>query len=157
MNFHCYIIHPPSFLKEYLAWWSSRSENRPLGLQWTCLLLMVCACSTQYIDIELHRKLESHLGESTQRLPGQYQDAARELQSVIPVGHFHLFTVQSLLHSCYWYKSEARFVESWHVLSATIREAQEIGCHRESAIKHMAEFDREMRRRVWCVLNTWDW
>ncbi|PFH62897.1 hypothetical protein XA68_11216 [Ophiocordyceps unilateralis] len=157
VNYHYYIIYPPSFLDEYRQWWASRTENRPLGLQWTCLLLMVCACSAQYTDVDLQRKLEQDLGESTQRLTEHYHNAARELHSVIPVGNNHLHNVQSLLHSCYWYKSEARFVECWHVLSAAIREAQELDIHQELVSGPMSEFEREMRRRVWCVLDTWDW
>ncbi|RDA89497.1 hypothetical protein CP533_6812 [Ophiocordyceps camponoti-saundersi (nom. inval.)] len=157
VNYHYYIIYPPSFLDEYRQWWASRSDNQPLGLQWTCLLLMVCACSAQYTDVDLQRQLEQDLGESTQRLTESYHNAARELHSVIPVGNNHIFNVQSLLHSCYWYKSEARFVECWHVLSAAVREAQELGIHQEPVVGHMSEFDREMRRRVWCVLDTWDW
>ncbi|PHH71571.1 hypothetical protein CDD80_5134 [Ophiocordyceps camponoti-rufipedis] len=157
VNFHYYIIYPPSFLDEYRQWWASRSENQPLGLQWTCLLLMVCACSAQYTDVDLQRKLEQDLGVSTQRLTESYHNAARELHSVVPVGNNHLYNVQSLLHSCYWYKSEARFVECWHVLSAAVREAQELDIHQELVSGPMSEFEREMRRRVWCVLDTWDW
>ncbi|KAG6005966.1 hypothetical protein E4U43_000515 [Claviceps pusilla] len=157
VNFHYYILYPSSFLEEYRTWWSLRSENRPLGLQWTCLLLTVCACSTQYTDVELQRKLETDLGQSTQKLTEQYHNAARELHSVIPVRSNHLLNVQTLLHSCFWYKSEARFVECWHVLSAAIREAQELGIHQETVSGPMPEFDREMRRRVWCILDTWDW
>ncbi|PHH83857.1 hypothetical protein CDD83_2909 [Cordyceps sp. RAO-2017] len=157
VNYHYYIIYPPSFLDEYRAWWASRSDNRPLGMQWTCLLLMVCACSAQYTDIELQRKLEQDLGETTQKLTEHYHNAARELHSVIPVGNNHLLNVQTLLHSCYWYKSEARFVECWHVLSSAIREAQEMGINHEAVAGPISEFEREMRRRVWCVLDTWDW
>ncbi|KID92415.1 Fungal specific transcription factor [Metarhizium guizhouense ARSEF 977] len=157
VNFHYYIIYPPSFLEEYKTWWSLRSENRPLGMQWTCLLLMVCACSTQYTDSDLERKLEIDLGQSAQELTEQYHNAARELHGAIPVGNNHLLNVQSLLHSCYWYKSEARFVECWHVLSTAIREAQELGIHKETVSGQMSEFDREMRRRIWCILDTWDW
>ncbi|KAG6001197.1 hypothetical protein E4U21_004618 [Claviceps maximensis] len=157
VNFHYYILYPSSFLEEYRTWWSLRSEDRPLGLQWTCLLLTVCACSTQYTDVELQRKLETDLGQSTQKLTEQYHNAARELHSVIPVRSNHLLNIQSLLHSCFWYKSESRFVECWHVLSAAIREAQELGIHKETVTGPMPEFDREMRRRVWCILDTWDW
>ncbi|KHN93799.1 uncharacterized protein MAM_08326 [Metarhizium album ARSEF 1941] len=157
VNLHFYIIYPPSFLEDYRAWWSLRSENRPLGMQWTCLLLMVCACSAQHADAQLERKLEVDLGQSTQKLAEKYHNAGRELHGAIPVGNNHLLNVQSLLHSCYWYRSEARFVECWHVLSALIREAQELGIHKETVSGHMSEFDREMRRRIWCILNTWDW
>ncbi|KAF4508576.1 hypothetical protein G6O67_004935 [Ophiocordyceps sinensis] len=157
VNYHYYIIYPPSFLQEYRDWWAMSSASQPLGLQWTCLLLMVCACSAQYADPELQRKLQQDLGATTQELTAKYHNAARELHSVIPVGNNHLLNIQSLLHSCYWYKSEARFVECWHVLSAAIREAQELGIHQEPVSGPVSEFDREMRRRVWCILDTWDW
>lgn len=125
----------------------------------------------------MRRKLELELGEPVEKLGDLYHNAARELHSVIPVGNNHLLSVQQLLHSSYWYKSEARFVESWQVLNAAIREAQELGkfdgdhlglqardwltcfqgINQETAAGPMSEFDREMRRRVWCVLDTWDW
>jgi hypothetical protein len=38
-----------------------------------------------------------------------------------------VFSVQYLLHSCYWFKAEARFVECWHVLGSAVREAQMLG------------------------------
>lgn len=138
---------------------------------------MICACSCQYTDVELEKRLEEDLSESVQTLTERYHNAARELHSVIPVGHNHLLNVQQLLHSCYWYKSEVRFVECWHVLGAAIREAQELGkfsapssiedliadrhwcpgIHQESIAGPIPEFEREMRRRVWCILDTWDW
>lgn len=139
---------------------------------------MICACSCQYTDVELQQRLEEDLAESVQTLTERYHNAARELHSVISVGHSHLVNVQQLLHSCYWYKGEVRFVECWHVLAAAIREAQELGkcqwvrfdasawaradhailgIHRESHAGAIPEFEREMRRRVWCILDTWDW
>ncbi|GAO14013.1 hypothetical protein UVI_02035660 [Ustilaginoidea virens] len=81
----------------------------------------------------------------------------RELASVIPVGHYHFLNVQRLLHSCYWYKAEAKFLEAWHVLSAAILEARELGYHKEPAPGSVTDFDLEMRRRLWCILDTWDW
>ncbi len=96
-------------------------------MQWTCLLLTICACSAQYTEPDLERKLKLELGQSVDRLSNLYHNTARELHGVVPVGNNHILNVQHLLHSCYWYKSEARFVESWHVLSAAIREAQALG------------------------------
>ncbi|KAI9147758.1 putative transcriptional regulatory protein [Paramyrothecium foliicola] len=157
VNFHYYIIYPQAFIEEYLAWWNDRADNRPLGLQWTCLLMMICACSTQYTDEELQQRLENDLSETTQVLTERYHAAARELHGVVPISSSHLLNVQQLLHSCYWYKSEVRFVECWHVLSLAIREAQELGIHHEASSGEMPEFEREMRRRIWCVLDTWDW
>jgi hypothetical protein len=88
---------------------------------------MVCACSVQHVDSQLGGKIESELGVSVHDLTQRYHDAARELHSVIPVGYGHVYTVQYLLHSCYWFKAEARFAECWQVLGAVVREAQMIG------------------------------
>ncbi|RGP70420.1 hypothetical protein FSPOR_3995 [Fusarium sporotrichioides] len=156
VNYHYYIVYPPSFLEQYQQWWVSRAENRPLSVQWTCLLLTVCACASQYTDVELQAKLEGDLGHPIQRIAEQYHETARELASAIPLGHSHLTNVQQLLHSCYWFKSEARFVECWHVLNAAIREAQELSIHKEAKAGPLSELDLEMRRRVWCILDTWD-
>lgn len=113
-------------MDRYQDWWTSRAENRRLSVQWTCLLLTVCACASQYTDIGLQTKLEAGLGNPIQRISEQYHEAARELASAVPLGHSHPINVQQLLHSCYWFKSEARFVECWHVLNSAIREAQEL-------------------------------
>jgi hypothetical protein len=177
VNYHYYILYPPLFLEQYQAWWSARSEDRPIGVQWTSLLLMICACATQYTDLDLQRKLELDLGQSIQKLSEMYHDASRELHAAVPVGHHHILSVQQLLHSCYWFKSEARFVECWHALNAAIREAQELGqylepttapaitnltqslagIHQESQNLPVTDFERELRRRVWCIMDTWDW
>ncbi|KAK0384409.1 hypothetical protein NLU13_8496 [Sarocladium strictum] len=157
VNYHYYIIYAPNFLEEYQAWWKDRVAHRPLSIQWTCLLLMICACSCQYTDAELQKRLEEDLSESVQTLTDRYHNAGRELYTVISVGHSHLLNVQALLHSCYWYKGEVRFIECWHVLASAIREAQELGIHQESHAGAMSEFEREMRRRIWCILDTWDW
>ncbi|CEJ91895.1 hypothetical protein VHEMI07579 [[Torrubiella] hemipterigena] len=157
VNFHYYIIYPPSFLQEYRDWWADRQANKPLGLQWTCLLLMICACSAQYTEPGLQRKIETELGEAIEYASDRYHLVARELHSTIPVSYSHLISVQYLLHSCLWYKYEARFVESWHVLSVAIREAQELCFNHEKRAGPISEFDAEMRRRTWCIMDTWDW
>ncbi|KAL9949637.1 hypothetical protein ACHAQF_000535 [Verticillium nonalfalfae] len=155
VNYYYYIVYPPNFLTEYHEWWADRAANRPLGLPWTCLLIMVCACSVQHTDAEMGASLEADLGRTVQQLTDLYHDAARELHSAIPVGNTHMFTVQYLLHSCYWFKAEARFVECWHVLGAAIREGQNLDLHREAT--GIPDFEREMRRRLWCLLDAWDW
>ncbi|RBQ99247.1 hypothetical protein VDGD_20094 [Verticillium dahliae] len=155
VNYYYYIVYPPNFLTEYHGWWADRAANRPLGLPWTCLLIMVCACSVQHTDAEMGASLEADLGRTVQQLTDLYHDAARELHSAIPVGNTHMFTVQYLLHSCYWFKAEARFVECWHVLGAAIREGQNLDLHREAT--GIPDFEREMRRRLWCLLDAWDW
>ncbi|KAH7012483.1 fungal-specific transcription factor domain-containing protein [Microdochium trichocladiopsis] len=153
VNFHYYIIYPSSFLEQYQTFCTDRTENRLPDLQWTCLLLEVCACATQFLDSGDQRDLCSPVQALTER----YHDTARDLGSAVRPGLGHLVHVQYLLLSCYWYKTEARLRESWYVLGASIREAQELGMHEECENGPRSEFEREMRRRVWCVLNVWDW
>ncbi|SPJ87092.1 uncharacterized protein FTOL_12117 [Fusarium torulosum] len=157
MNYHYYIIYPPVFLQEYQEWWDRRSRNQSLSLQWTILLVMVCACATQHLDVDMKPIIEVQLSEPSDKLTVEYHKAATELGRVIPLGHCHLLNIQWMLHSIYWYKSEARFVEAWHVIGAAVREAHELGLHRTAIAEGLSEFEREMRRRVWCVLDCWDW
>lgn len=118
--------------------------------------MMVCACSVQHTSADMRRSLEKDLKSTVKDLSDKYHNASRELHSVIPVGHNHMVTVQYLLHSCYWFKAEARFVECWHVLGSAVREAQMLGLHKESTAR-ISDFDREMRRRLWCIVDAWDW
>ncbi|WYZ44450.1 hypothetical protein EsH8_VII_000886 [Colletotrichum jinshuiense] len=157
VNYHYYIIYPPKFLEEYKQWWGSRTSSQPLDLEWTCLLITVCACTIQYLDPVLKRTFQNDLGESMQSLTERYHDAAQRLSSAVPGGRGGFTQVQQLIHSCYWYKSEGRYVDCWHALNAAVKEAQELGMHRETVSRAMSDFDQEMRRRIWCILDTWDW
>lgn len=127
INYHYYIIYPPDFLRDYHIWWERRSKGRQITLQYTCLLAMICACCVQHAETEIQPELRQASGMIADELSEKLHCAVRELGSVIPVGRFHVLNVQRLLHSCYWYKAEARFLEAWHVLSAAILEAKELG------------------------------
>lgn len=115
------------FLQEYKEWWISRNQGWVLSLQWTCLLLMVCSCACQHLPVDVQEKLELEIGETASQLSERYHNMARELGSAVPVDYYHMYNVQWLLHSTYWFKAEARFLECWHVLGAAAREAQELG------------------------------
>ncbi|KAG6016042.1 hypothetical protein E4U43_004305 [Claviceps pusilla] len=157
INYHYYIIYPPVFLQDYHMWWERRPNKRPLSLQYTCLLAIVCACALQHVEPASEQIFEDELGDTLDAVSDQLHAAMRELASVIPVGHYHMLNVQRLLHSCYWYKAEAKFLEAWHVLSAAILEGRELGYHKAPPPGTVSDFDLEMRRRLWCILDTWDW
>lgn len=127
VNYHYYIIYPPSFLQEYHIWWDKRTSNKAISLQYTALLAMLCACTVQHIEPPTQQVLETEVGQASDPYSEDLHTAVRELCSVIPTGHYHMLNVQRLLHSCYWYKAEARFVEAWHVLNQAIIEAKELG------------------------------
>ncbi|OAA74217.1 Fungal specific transcription factor [Cordyceps fumosorosea ARSEF 2679] len=157
VNFHYYIIYPPLFLQEYHIWWDRRAQSKPISLQYTCLLAMLCSCTIQHVADDLERAVLAEYREPIHPVSDKIHAAVRELSGVIPVGHYHMMNVQRLIHSCYWYKAEARFVEAWHVLNQAILEAKELELHIEPKPNAVSDFDREMRRRLWCILDTWDW
>ena len=174
VNYHYYIVYPPRFLEEYQEWWERRARRQTVTLQWTALLVSICACATQHLDLDDKPRIEAGLGTVAEDLTVQYNDLSRELAGMIPNGRYHILSVQRMLHSIYWYKSEARFVEAWHLIGAAVRESQELGkantvsdrgpslirvpgLHKASESTGLPEFESEMRRRVWCILATWDW
>ncbi|KYK57689.1 Fungal specific transcription factor [Drechmeria coniospora] len=157
VNYHYYIIFPQDLFYEYHIWWERRMKNKPVTLQFTCLLAMICSCCIQHADNEMQHELQQISGLDSDTLSEQLHSAVRELASVIPIGHYHIFNVQRLLQSCYWYKAEASFLEAWQVLSAAILEAKELEFHKEPPPGSESEHDCEMRRRLWCILDTWDW
>ncbi|GIC91939.1 uncharacterized protein Aud_008394 [Aspergillus udagawae] len=103
------------------------------------------------------QKLEIELGESVESLSERYHHAAKQLSSTIPPGKGGLTQVQQLFLTAAWYKADGMFVESWHALSSAIHEAQELGMHKSLSKVGLPEFDMEMRRRLWCILYSWDW
>ncbi|KAH6608352.1 hypothetical protein Trco_001698 [Trichoderma cornu-damae] len=153
VNPHYGLIHRSEFAMEYKEWWKKREKDDPLPVPWTCLLLMICACACQHLPIDIQKKLEQMLGASCQDRTESYHYVARYLYSAIPIGRYHRNNVMWLLHSTYWYKGEAMFVECCHVFNTAVREAQELGFNREDTSESLSNFEREMRRRAWQIAS----
>ncbi|KAK2599633.1 hypothetical protein N8I77_011371 [Diaporthe amygdali] len=154
-NFQYYPIFPEQLRGQSAKWWEARAAGQKLSPELTCLLIRVCAVSTQYLEASLLQRLEAELGEKAQIMTERFHAAAQKLSASIPRGKGGAVHVQQLFLEAQWYKSEACMVESWHSLSAAIREAQEINMHRPS--EGLPNFERELRKRLWCILWTWDW
>ncbi|PKK42283.1 hypothetical protein CI102_14087, partial [Trichoderma harzianum] len=157
VNPHYGMIHKTDFGREYNRWWKKRSKNKPLPVPWTCLLLMMCACACQHLPVDIQKKLEKMLGNDCQECTESFHYAARYLYSAMPTGHYHKNNVLWLLHSTYWYKAEAMFVEACHMFYTAVREAQELGFDTERDANDVPNFELEIRRRAWCVIDSWDW
>ncbi|EAA66241.1 hypothetical protein AN1123.2 [Aspergillus nidulans FGSC A4] len=155
-NYQYYALYPPAFMQDYADWWSVKAGGLPLSPVFTCLVLRVCACAVPYLDDSLRQRLESELGTGVEQLSMHYHNAAKQLSNTVGPGKGGLMQVQQLFLTAQWFKTEAMFVESWHALGTAIHEAQELGMHRSSSILGFSEFDREMRRRLWCILYAWD-
>ncbi|KAI7783754.1 hypothetical protein LA080_011463 [Diaporthe eres] len=154
-NFQYYPIFPEQLRGQSAQWWESRAAGQKLSPELTCLLVRVCAVSTQYLEASLLQRLETELGEKAQAMTERFHAAAQKLSASIARGKGGIVHVQQLFLEAQWYKSEACMVESWHSLSVAIREAQEINMHKPA--EGLPNFERELRKRVWCILWTWDW
>ncbi|KAK0632174.1 fungal-specific transcription factor domain-containing protein, partial [Immersiella caudata] len=154
-NYHYCALYPPEFRTQYDGWWTVRTDNPSPEL--TSLILRVCACSLLFIiDGSVKERLESELRADSLTLATRLHEAAEALGASIPHGKGGLVHVQQLFLTAFWYKSAEKWTEAWHALSSAIGAAYEIGLHQDSSSEGMSEFDREMRRRLWCVLYLWD-
>ncbi|KAK3983910.1 fungal-specific transcription factor domain-containing protein [Cladorrhinum sp. PSN332] len=154
-NHHYYALYPPEFRTQYDGWWANPSGKVTPEL--TSLILRVCACSLHFIiDNNVRVRLETELKTNASTFAQRMHVAADKLSMTIPPGKGGLVHVQQLFLTAFWYKSAEKWTEAWHALSRAIRAANEIGLHRDSLSEGMSEFDREMRRRLWCVLYMWD-
>ncbi|RMZ78403.1 hypothetical protein DV738_g3912, partial [Chaetothyriales sp. CBS 135597] len=160
-NYHYYCTYPPAFLREYAEWWNITSSGRPVSMTFTALLLQIPSLAVQFVGEETRREIEYELGESVQILTEKYNAAADKLSREIGPGQGGLRHVEQLFLSACWLKAEARFVESWHALGKTIREAQEQGLHQDQeegpGSVAVTEWHSALRRRMWCILYVWDW
>ncbi|KAL6412170.1 N-terminal binuclear Zn cluster-containing/DNA binding domain-containing protein [Ilyonectria robusta] len=160
VNYHYGILHQPSFVTAYTEWWSHRREPQYArsisGIAMACLLLRICANSTQFISSTTKSQLESDLGDSVESISKDYHGAADILSDVLPAGAGGLVNAQQLFLGATWLKAEAEFVKAWHQLAACVRQGQEIGIHLDDLPGGMTVFERDLRRRLWCAAYTWD-
>lgn len=126
-NYYYYILYPPQFSKQYSDWWSDRAASKPLTPELTSLILLTCACSCQFLKSDLRDRVEPELGANASILNQRFAKAAKRLSATISPGRGGMTLVVQKLLTAFWCKSEALFIEAWHVLSAAIREAQELG------------------------------
>ncbi|KUI63613.1 hypothetical protein VM1G_10366 [Cytospora mali] len=158
-NYQYYTCFPPQLQTQCAEWWEDRANGRRLSPEFTCLLLQVCASSSQFLEEKLRDKFESELGEKAQTLTERFHAAAWKLSATIPPGKVGdaITMVQQLFLGAVWFKYEAKMIEAWHSIGYAIRAAQESGMHKDSNSEGLSEFDREMRRRLWCIIWNADW
>ncbi|CAE7194362.1 hypothetical protein PTNB73_08631 [Pyrenophora teres f. teres] len=157
VNYRYSAIYGPTLAEQYVQWWTDRGAGKQLSPEFTCLLLRICAYSVQYLTPSLRKMIEFELACSSQTLTERFSDAAEELSRSFEASRTSIERVQELFLKGAWLKSESKIVESWHALSRTIREAQELGIDKDAGAEDLCEFDLEIRRRIWTLLYIWDW
>lgn len=118
-------------MTSYVEWWAQRRQFQKSpsinNLVFACLILRICANSTQFLLPDLQETLETELSDSAAGLSSRYQAAARQISDFVPPGKDGLAQVQQLFLGATWLKAEAEFTASWHTLAEAVREAQELG------------------------------
>ncbi|KAK7409147.1 hypothetical protein QQX98_008640 [Neonectria punicea] len=98
VNYHYGILHQPSFMAAYTTWWSQRRDARYSrsisSITLACLLLRICANSTQFLSSATKYQLESDLGDSVESISEDYHAAADILSEFLPAGADGLVNAQ---------------------------------------------------------------
>ncbi|KAG0648747.1 Multidrug resistance regulator 1 [Hyphodiscus hymeniophilus] len=139
-------------------------------LQFFPALLFQClALSLQFQPFEYDPSLDSlkyAAGMSFDDLANDYSESSVSLMTLLGKRHTTLITVQTGFLRTSFLKNTGMVPESWHSLSQTIRDAQEIGLHKRSIERRKAEetpgdaleslWNEQLRRRVWLIISLWD-
>lgn len=173
VNYRYYIIHPAMFRQEYSKWWADRDNGKPLGLQWTSLLLMVCACQAQHPNDAIRQALRADKAPPAAELSNKLHSAACELHGAIPPDSLNLYSVQQLLHSFFWLKTRSCYGDCWGALKnafLVFRGVDELNSIASSIEKQVdsddslaanynetSDYLREMSKRAWVVMTSWNW
>ncbi|KAF4454623.1 hypothetical protein F53441_2857 [Fusarium austroafricanum] len=157
VNHHYNIIHPPTFIRQYLAWSRKKPQGCSRDLQLTTLIFMMCACVTQHLEENSQIILDNHLTHPRKGLSKSYHDAGQKLSELIPTGSYHLTNLQWKVLSTCWYKGEAKFTEAWHTIGLAVQEAYELGLHKSRSSRTAPDIEAQIGRRVWRVLYCWNW
>lgn len=101
-------------------------------------------------------------------LASDYSESGTQILCLLGKRNTTLVTVQAGFLRCAYLKNCGMVPESWHSLSQTIRDAQEIGLHKDGSSYRQRRQDEkpedvlehlwleQLRQRVWLILSLWD-
>ncbi|SPJ72212.1 uncharacterized protein FTOL_01940 [Fusarium torulosum] len=151
INHHYNIIHPPTFIRQYVNWSRKRPQGSCQDVQFTTLILMMCACVTQHVEVE-SKPTSGHNASSE-----DFHDAGQKLSAAIPAGFYHITNIQWKILSICWFKGEAKFTEAWHTIGLAVQEAYELGLHKSQTSRTTPDAQTQIGRQAWRVLYCWNW
>lgn len=175
VNFQYYALDEGTF-RDHLRNWNNLSfstlnkgpQELPADLQFFPALLFQCiAMALLFQPTEYDPSLESlkyAAGMSFDDLAADYSDSGVSILTLLGKRNTTLLTVQAGFLRASYLKYSGMVPESWHSLSQTIKDAQEIELHKDSyqPMRHKPEdgyeqeWHHQLRRRTWLVLALWD-
>lgn len=176
VNFHYYALDEGTF-RDHLKNWNNLSfttlnkgpQELPPDLQFfPALLFQTLAMALQFQPPEYDPSLDAlkyAAGMSFDDLAADYSESGVGILSLLGKRNTTLITVQAGFVRTAYLKYSGMVAESWHSLSQTIRDAQEIELHKDTWDPHRHHIPEEgfahlwhqqLRRRTWLVLSLWD-
>ncbi|KAI2785050.1 hypothetical protein F4815DRAFT_3008 [Daldinia loculata] len=160
VNWMNQLVHPPSFLAEYEDWWTRRPVTRLVDVEFAVLVLRISSYCSQFLPSPAHTA-DMIRGVSLTEIRYQCTRTAQVLEKICAQADTtgSLIRVQHLCFAALNQQCEGNIKLSWATFGSAIGVAQMIGIHREptgAASQGMDEFEREMRRRIFCNLYIWD-
>ena len=135
-------------------------------IQFTCLILQVMAVACQMLPRKHWKEMaQLTLGkEEFRELSKGYSDASCELGNKLSGNQATVARTQAWFLRASWLKSEGRAIESWHLLGNAIRDAYELGLHKEVTSSRIPRdgdvveqmWMRQLEKRLWMNLHIWD-
>jgi len=178
VNYQYYSLDEGLF-RDHLANWHGLSfstlNKGPLELSgdmqfFPALLFQCLALALQFQPLEYDPTLDSlkyAAGMTFDDLANDYSESSVSILSLLGKRHTTLITVQAGFLRTAYLKNVGMVTESWHSLSQTIRDAQEIGLHKDSMLHSRRPESKpedvlenlwieQLRRRMWLILSLWD-
>lgn len=133
-----------------------------------CRLFQCLALSLQFQPLDFDCSLDSlkyAAGMSFDDLASDYSESGMSIMALLGKRHTTLVAVQAGFLRTSFLKNCGMIPESWHSLSQTIRDAQEIGLHKTSIESWKPErpedtyenlWVEQLRRRLWVIISVWD-
>lgn len=135
------------------------------------LLFQTLALALQFIPPDCDCSLDAlkyAAGMTFDDLASDYSESGCQIMCMLGKRHTTLITVQAGFLRVQYLKNCGMVPESWHHLSQTIRDAQEIGLHKDTNNHRSRKPDenpgdvlenlwlQQLRRRMWLILSLWD-
>ncbi|KAM3080688.1 hypothetical protein ACMFMG_005622 [Clarireedia jacksonii] len=176
VNFQYYALDEATF-RDHLRNWNNLSfttlnkgpQELPPDLQFfPALLFQTLAMALQFQPPDYDPSLDAlkyAAGMSFDDLAADYSESGVSILSLLGKRNTTLVTVQAGFVRTAYLKYSGMVAESWHSLSQTIRDAQEIDLQKDNfdvQRHHVPEegfahlWHQQLRRRTWLVLSLWD-
>ncbi|KAM0358289.1 hypothetical protein ACHAP4_005292 [Fusarium culmorum] len=177
-NWQYYAIDPDILYSQLQEWnslpFSVLSDVGPRGLNpelqaFPALVFQIIATALLLLPERtdpIFDSLKFAGGMSFEDLAIEYSESGQAIVDLLGKKHLSLATVQAQFLRASFHKFTAKVTDAWHTISVAIRDAQDLGMHRDSLDPKAADSSVESilenqwliqrRRRIYILLAIWD-